>query len=296
VTLAVALAAAVYLQAAPPLPAPPAGTSDGTAPAVAALANPTPAGAPAAAPGIPAPPAPMPFPVAATPAYRPPQAAEDAATTLERARAAYEYGDIDTVVESARAVADGALRPTPAQRAQALRLLGIGLFVTGRPEGAETAFFDLLRLKPGLRLDPTHTRPDVVAFFENVRARHQDEIRRAHSAHPGKSFVLSLLPPAGQFQNGNRGRGYALGAIELLSLGTTVGTYVQLKSWVDEANQTFPGHTETARTLKVVNNAAVGVFAATVIVGIIDGIANFDHDSDTPSFAFLTPNGIGFRF
>src|SRR6185369_15413414 len=65
----------------------------------------------------------------------------DAGMALERARAAYEYGDMEMLVESARMVAEGKLRPTTAQRAQALRYLGIGLFVTNRPEGAETAFF-----------------------------------------------------------------------------------------------------------------------------------------------------------
>src|SRR5437667_10524052 len=72
----------------------------------------------------------------------------DAATALERARAAYEYGEMEMVVDSARLVAEGRLRPTDAQRAQALRYLGIGLFLTGRQEGAEPAFFELLRLRP----------------------------------------------------------------------------------------------------------------------------------------------------
>jgi hypothetical protein len=181
------------------------------------------------------------------------------------------------------------------QRAQALRLLGIALYLTGRPEGSETAFFELLRLKPSVRLDPTTTRPDVITFFENVRMRHYDEIRRAARDRPGKHFILSLLPPAGQFQNGSSTRGWTLGAVELVSLGVAIGTYAQLRSWVRESDQTFPGHNSDAHTLKIMNNIAGGVFLATVAVGIIDGIANFNRDTDEP-LAFVTPGGLGFRF
>ncbi|MES1172092.1 MAG: hypothetical protein ABUL77_02555 [Bacteroidota bacterium] len=138
----------------------------------------------AATPAAPAPagtsPAPSPSPPGAPPpppaaAVRPTHAI-DAAEALERSRASYEYGDIDEMVESARPVADGRLRPTPAQRASALRYLGIGLFLTGRPEGAETAFFELLRLRPESRLDPRTTRPDVVTFFDQVRTRYAQPI------------------------------------------------------------------------------------------------------------------------
>ncbi len=220
----------------------------------------------------------------------------DAAATLERALAAYEYGDMDLVVESARLVAEGRARPSATQRVQALRLLGIGLFLTGRPEGAETAFFDLLRQKPGARLDPTHTRPDVVAFFESVRTRHSAEIREAARSRPGKHLAWAFLPPAGQFQNGHRARGIMFGAFEVLSLGVAIGTYVQLKSWVDESNDTYGIHTDDARTLKVVNNVAVGVFAATVIIGIVDGLANFSAHDDEPPLAWLGPGGLTLRF
>ena len=104
----------------------------------------------------PADPAPAAHPTESSPARAP----VDAAAALERARAAYEYGEMEDVVDSARLVAEGRLTATSAQRAQALRYLGIGLFLTGRREGAETAFFDLLRLRPSSRLDPTTTRPD----------------------------------------------------------------------------------------------------------------------------------------
>ena len=249
------------------------------------------AGTPTAAAPAPPPPATN---AAATPAAASPEL--QAAQALDKARAAYEYGDMELVAETARQVAEGRVHPTPVQRAQALRLLGIALYLTGRPEGAESAFLELLRLRPNVRLDPTNTRPDVISFFETVRAQHYEEIQRAVRDRPGKHFILSLLPPAGQLQNGNRTRALMIGAVEVLSLGVAIGTYAQLRSWVRDSDQTFPGHTSDAQTLKTLNNVAVGVFAATVIVGIIDGVANFNRDSNEPPLAFLTPSGLGFHF
>jgi hypothetical protein len=208
----------------------------------------------------------------------------DAEAALERARAAYEYGEMEMVVDSSRLVAEGRLHPTQPQRAQALRYLGIGLYLTGRQEGAETAFFDLLRLRPRSRLDPTNTRPDVVAFFENVRRRHAAEINEAASNRPGKSLAIAFLPPLGQFQAGHKARGITFAALEVLSLGGAIATRLQLSAWDKWPGHTFmspPGvvpvenHQDAARTLKSLNYVSVALFATTVIVGIVDGVASY---------------------
>jgi hypothetical protein len=207
----------------------------------------------------------------------------DAEAALERARAAYEYGEMEMVVDSARLVAEGRLHPTPGQRAQALRYLGIGLYLTGRQEGAETAFFDLLRLRPHARLEATTTRPDVVAFFENVRRRHAAEIKEAASNRPGKNLALAFLPPLGQFQSGHKARGITIAALEVLSLGAAIGTDLTLKSWDKYPGHTFmppagtPGtnHQAAARILQPMNWVSIALFASTLIVGIIDGVASY---------------------
>jgi hypothetical protein len=207
----------------------------------------------------------------------------DAEAALERARAAYEYGEMEVVVDSARLVAEGRLHPTSAQRAQALRYLGIGLFLTGRQEGAETAFFDLLRLRPHARLDPTNARPDVVAFFEDVRRRHAAEINEAASNRPGKSLALAFLPPLGQFQAGHKARGITIATLEALTLGTAVTTNAILHSWDIYPGHTFmppsgepgPNHQSAARILQPINWVSVALFATTVGIGIVDGVASY---------------------
>jgi len=207
----------------------------------------------------------------------------DAESALARARAAYEYGEMEMVVESARLVAEGRLHPTPAERAQALRYLGIGLYLTERQEGAETAFFDLLRLRPHTRLEATTTRPDVVAFFENVRRRHAVEINEAASNRPGKSLALAFLPPFGQFQSGHKARGITIAALEVLTLGGAIATDLQLHAWDKYPGHTFmpapgqpgEGHADAARTVLVLNRVSVTALVATVIIGIIDGVASY---------------------
>jgi hypothetical protein len=248
------------------------------------------------APRAPVPAAPPPAALPTSPATSPTPPV-DSATALERARAAYEYGEMEDVVESARLVAEGRLLATPAQRAQALRYLGIGLFLTSRREGAETAFFDLLRLRSSTRLDPTSTRPDVVAFFEDVRRRHAAAIDEAAASRPGKSLALAFLPPAGQFQAGHKARAITLATIEGLSLAGAIGTYVQLRAWDTTSDHTFPGHADSARTLKVVNNVSVVVFATSVIVGIVDGVASYYAvEPEEQSQSLASVFGRGYKF
>ena len=138
---------------------------------------------------------------------------------LVRAAAAYEYGDMVQVVDAARPVAEGTLPSSAEQRARALRLLGIGLFLTNRALGADNAFAELLRVDPSARLDPTTTRPEVVAFFENIRHQHVAR-ERAASRH----FIWNLLPPVGQFRNGDALKGWIVGGLEFASIATIVRT------------------------------------------------------------------------
>lgn len=268
--------------AAPASPAPSTGVPSPTAPAPGL---PSPAAAPAAAPA----------------ATRSPPAT-DAGGAIERARAAYEYGDIDEMIESARQVTEGRLHGTPSQRAHALRYLGIGLFLTGRPEGAEAAFFELLRLRPESRLDPQTTRPDVVAFFEQVRLRYAQPIREAARANNKKLLVWNFFPPAGQFQNGHSARGWTIAGLEFVTFATATASFALLRNW-QRPDLTFPDP-DRARAVRTVNWISIGALGAVVVYGIIDGLAHYPDlpDETAPSVAStgirpaLTPDGLAIVF
>jgi hypothetical protein len=186
---------------------------------------------------------------------------------LVRATAAYEYGDMMQVVEAVRPVAEGTLPANTSQRARALRYLGIGLFLTNRALGAENAFSELLRIDPSARLDPTSARPEVVGFFENIR--HQ-QVKRELST---RSFVWNLLPPAGQFQNGHKTKGWILAGVELTSAATFVTSWLLVRSWHN--NDGTYDHDNLVPGLRWVNWTSCGVLAATFIYGVIDGLVNY---------------------
>lgn len=226
-----------------------------------------------------------------------------AVAALDRAHAAYEYGDMAQVVDSARPIVEGALRATPAERLEALRLLGIGLYLIGRPTGAETHFLELLRERPRARLDPTTTRPEVVAFFEDVRRRHAPTIQGAR-----RSFWWNLLPPIGQFKNGDDLRGYAILAVEAVSLGGAIATVIPLNAWRQPdgtykkklSDGTFEDRTATARSLRTWNHISVGVLAATWAIGVADAIIRSDREPDERTASessslgfFIAPGAAG---
>ena len=218
----------------------------------------------------------------------------NAFAALVRAEAAYAYGDMVQVVDAARPVAEGTLPCTVEQRARALRFLGIGLFLTNRALGAENAFAELLRVDPAARLDPTTARPEVVAFFQNIRHQH---MARERASRP---FLWNLLPPVGQFQNGDTVKGSIVGGVEFVALASMVSSRLVNYSWHNPDNTYGPGgsHNSAARVLKVVEWASAGVLAATYLYGVIDGIVHYYRPLEEPSSSLtllVFPNGGGLR-
>jgi hypothetical protein len=219
---------------------------------------------------------------------------QSAGAALLRAAAAYEYGDINQVVDSARLITEGVLTSTPAQQTQALRFLGIGLYLTNRPGGAEAAFTELLRQKPEARLDPTSTRPEVVAFFENLRRQQRLQQRS------NRKLIWNFIPPIGQFQNDDNVKGWLVLTVGVASLATAATTSVILRRWEQTQGNTYGGREKTAHTLKAVDFLAVGALTTAYIYGVFDGLIGYGKplDDPKPSFSFrITPDGgLGFTF
>lgn len=227
---------------------------------------------------------------AETPAEQKIAAPENAAAALFRAGAAYEYGDMNQVVEAARLVTEGELPASPHEQAHAFRLLGIGLYLTNRPMGAEAAFTELLRRDAKARLDPTTTRPEVVAFFENLRREQRARHRR---------LIWCFIPPLGQFQNEDNVKGWTLLGLGAAALATAGTTRYLLHRW-QGPGYTQPGHTSTAKTLKTVNWIATGVLAATYVFGVVDALIGYgrplDDDAAPVALRVFPEGGVGFAF
>ena len=194
------------------------------------------------------------------------------------------------MIDLARLVGEGALPGSDDQRANALRLLGIGLFLDGRPDGAERAFLELLRLRPKAGLDPA-TRPDVITFFKDVRRRSQ----------PPKYRALAFVPPLGQFQNATPRRGWVIGGLEALTLTTAITSRVLLGRWRQGDETCGRANPSDCDRMRLVNQVAVGALVATFVYGVVDALVNFEgNDSDaleekaSTSFTLL-PTGAGLR-
>lgn len=233
------------------------------------------------------------------------------AAALAQAAAAYEYGDMPLLVESARWVTDGSLPATPAERAQALEYLGIGLYVTGRIEGARDAFSQLLALAPEAELDPATTRPEIVAAFYEVRRARVNELRATYMAQR-PSPAWNFLPPFGQFNNGDRAKGWILLGAEAVTFVAATVSFAVVTAWKQGDGSVCErpgpcGRTDTANTLRDINLGSSLAFAALYVYGVLDGLLGHRHipgddellrKAPPPVSLSLLPNGaaLSLRF
>lgn len=232
---------------------------------------------------------------------------QSAAAALKQAESAYEYGDMPLLVESARLVTDGTLKSTESQRAEGFRFLGIGLYVTGRVQGAKTAFEQLLTLRPDTRLDAGTTRPEIITFFLNLRQARIEQLREAQAVNR-PSVMWNFLPPMGQFNNGQRVKGWVLLAAEASTWIVATTAFAIVKGWEQRggsvcelgwADERCEERTETAQTLRVVQLGSSFAFAALYLYGVLDGLSERNKPrseadllrSAPPVSVSLLPNG-----
>jgi hypothetical protein len=204
-------------------------------------------------------------------------AATSPASALEGANRALAAGDHDGAI-ALLAPLDLRLLAVP-DRAEAHRIRGLAAFFLGRHADAERELLACLKLDLDARLDPATAPPEAVTFFEDVRARHAAELRALRPpARPRRWAGAILLPPYGQFQNGDRTRGWLIAGTGLVLIGVNVGTYVTLRSWCDEATGTCGTHADEARRMRTMNLVAGAGLAALYVYGVVDGLVGYRQD------------------
>jgi hypothetical protein len=124
----------------------------------------------------------------------------------------------------------------PADLGEAHRLAGLAAFFFQRTSDAESHFLSYLRIEPDGRLDPALYPPEVVMFFNDLASRYTAELRALRTQQRRRSWWLTLLPPFGQFQNGDRVKGYVIGGALGASLAVNVATYALLQSWCNHTS------------------------------------------------------------
>ena len=205
----------------------------------------------------------------------------DPSTTLRDANGAASSNDWARVQQLVGPLLAGQMSRT--DEAEAHRLAGLAAFFTNRYDEADAQFLAYMKLELDGQLDPVVYPPEVIAFFVNVRQRHDAELR-ALRPKPKGSIFLSLLPPAGQFQNHQPTKGIVVGSLLGAFLTTQIVTYAVLSKWctVDagpsgsKATCDDSGnHASTANNLRTVNLLAGVGFVATYLYGVYDGVSTY---------------------
>jgi hypothetical protein len=179
-------------------------------------------------------------------------------------------------------------------RAEAHRIYGLALFLLGLRAESEAALLAYLKLEPDAHLDPALVPPDALVFFEDVRARHAGElIQRRPRPRAKKSWALNLLPPFGQFQNGDRAKGWILAISGVALLAANLTTYAMLTSMCSSEERACddPG---TARTLRAVNITSGVALVGVYLYGVVDGYIGYGRARREQSLvvgAGATPDG-----
>lgn len=183
-----------------------------------------------------------------------------------------------------------------ADAAEAHRLAGLADFFQQRRGTAEAHFVAYLRHDLDGRLDPVLYPPDVVAFFDDVRTRHRAELRPRPP--PRRRFwLLNLVPPGGQIQNGHTTKAWLVGGGLGVLVVTQITTYAVLRAWCTRTSgpggdgATCDGHTGVARTLSVLNVAAAIGAIAVYAFGVYDGAANYRRQSHVQPYVSTIERG-----
>jgi hypothetical protein len=236
---------------------------------------------------------------------------------------------------------------------QAHRMLGVAYLFEAKTDDAKREFHKLLELRPDYRFDPlldpqlvvdtfnavVKEEEAAIAAIENRRrqrdlelaARRLRELRLHPTAssvvvYERHSYVLNFVPfGAGQFQNGNRRKGWwflgveaGLAAISIGALVTNFALYgfhpyrrcnVPITPNLNGSRDTCPApeidysQEQTSRELLRIQIVSGGLFFATAIWGVIDAVRHYQHEVPLPQPPSsgelrigLGPSGVSARF
>jgi hypothetical protein len=193
------------------------------------------------------------------------------------------------------------------------KYLAASLLFMGAEAEARTQFRLLLRQEPSYALDPLAFPTDVFTQFEQVKQdlrdelakriqEEQRELRRAQEeerererlrlenlarlramASTGESrernsrWIATVPFGVGQFQNGDKGLGVALGMLQGLAATSSVVSYVSHERLADDepSSSELRSAQSIERAWRNANIASFSVFVALAIIGIIDAHVRF---------------------
>src|SRR5262249_23838755 len=109
-------------------------------------------------------------------------------------------------------------------------------------------------------------------------------------------FVLNFVPPFGQFQNGERVKGYVIGGLLGATLAANVTTYLVIRSWCHTQTLTCDDsgsdHRRRAEQLSTINTFTGLGAIAVYLYGVWDGVSGYRRRSREIQFAPYLDNGV----
>jgi hypothetical protein len=291
--------------------------------------------------------------LAAVPAP-PPAATISPREAFERGRTAFGRAEYQRAIDILQPLLyPEVLLDSEGEIVQAHRMLGVSYLFENKPEDARREFHKLLNLRPDYRFDPLLDPQRVVDFFNRVlkeskaeldaleakrRAREQEELARREREERRKvpppvilryerhSFAVNFIPfGAGQFQNDQRGKGWAFLGAEAALAAVSVGAFVtnfalygveprrkcNVMTPIDAGgvphacppDQIDHSAEESSRALLRVQVISGGLFFAVAALGVIDAIRHYQRDvligeppggpSGGTTRLLLGPTGVG---
>jgi hypothetical protein len=259
------------------------------------------------------------------------------AVEFERGKNAFARAEYGRALELLRPLVYPEVRlETEGEIVQTHRMLGVASLFENDADGARREFRKLLELRPDYRFDPLLDPPRVVDFFNLVvkdeeselavieakRRRREEELLarqkreaerlRAQQAlvlrYDHHSYAVNFIPfGAGQFQNGQRRKGWlffgaeaALGGASVAAFATNFALFgiaphrrcnVMQRIDANGLPQPCPGgdtdHTDENLSTNLLRTQVItgGLFFAVAIWGVIDALRHYEGDvliSPTP--------------
>jgi len=189
----------------------------------------------------------------------------------------------------------------------AREMLAVCYFYRGELDRSRSEFVELLKVKPAHRLDPLIHPPELVEFFDGIRTEIEEELARIRKElvaaeeerkrkeaeakeqaavkelvyierHSKKnSLWLSFVPfGAGQFQNGETGKGLAFLSGEAALLGLNIASYHVVLGLRQGDGRTPPEDEKLARGFQVTQMVSLGLLVGLAVWGVVDAYLNFE--------------------
>ncbi len=222
------------------------------------------------------------------------QPASDQLATASAAAAAGDWPRVDALITP---LLQSSLGPT--HLGEAHRLAGLAAYFQSRLPAAEMHFVEYLKLELDARLDPAVYPPDVITFFQDVQVRHAGELR-ARRPKQKRYWLLNLIPPGGQIQNGERTKAIVVGSLVGAFAVANITTFVVLSKWCRSANgdggssatcDDGKDRSSTAAQLRGINIASGIGLIVTYVYGVYDGVSGYRRRSERLPFVMPTSGG-----